>query len=133
MQIIDTPLFVKTHDFILWLFRHTMRFPKHLRHSFTLKLENAVLEFQGALRCGGFAEQSFLTPDVWSPAWTPGPCQEDSRSASGVPEPGCGQQRIETVAGQSGPKTRRWAATRSRIGERRRPPVIVFVRWRDAP
>ena len=28
----DTPLFVKTHDFLLWLIRHTQRFPKNLRH-----------------------------------------------------------------------------------------------------
>jgi len=30
----DTPLFVKTHDFLLWLIRHTQRFPKNLRHSY---------------------------------------------------------------------------------------------------
>ena len=34
----DTPLFVKTHDFLLWLLGCTQRFPKHLRHSYTLKL-----------------------------------------------------------------------------------------------
>jgi hypothetical protein len=49
MKTIDTPLFVKTHDFILWLFRHTMRFPKNLRHSFTLKLETIALEFEQSL------------------------------------------------------------------------------------
>ena len=45
----DTPLFVKTHDFLLWLIRHTQRFPKNLRHSYTLKLENIVFEFQESI------------------------------------------------------------------------------------
>jgi hypothetical protein len=30
----DTPLFVKTHDFLLWLISHTQRFPKNMRRSF---------------------------------------------------------------------------------------------------
>ena len=30
MHLPDTPLFVKTHDFLLWLIRHTQRFPKNL-------------------------------------------------------------------------------------------------------
>lgn len=38
MALPTTPLFVKTHDFLLWLIRHTQRFPKNLRHSYTLKL-----------------------------------------------------------------------------------------------
>ena len=33
MALPTTPLFVKTHDFLLWLLRHTQRFPKNLRHS----------------------------------------------------------------------------------------------------
>ncbi len=49
MKTIDTPLFVKTHDFIVWLFRHTMRFQKNLRHSLSLKLENCALDFEHAL------------------------------------------------------------------------------------
>ena len=49
MTIPDTPLFVKTHDFLLWLLRHTQRFPKNLRHSYTLKLENVGFEFQESL------------------------------------------------------------------------------------
>ncbi len=49
MAVPDTPLFVKTHDFLIWLIRHTQRFPKNLRHSFTLKLENLALEFHEAI------------------------------------------------------------------------------------
>jgi len=49
VNVPTTPLFVKTHDFLLWLIRHTQRFPKNLRHSYTLKLENVALEFQEAI------------------------------------------------------------------------------------
>ncbi len=45
----DTPLFVKTHDFTLWLFQHTGRFPKHLRHTYTNRLESLALDFEEAL------------------------------------------------------------------------------------
>ena len=45
----NTPLFVNTHDFLLWLLRHSQRFPKNLRHSYTLRLETAGFEFQEAL------------------------------------------------------------------------------------
>jgi hypothetical protein len=48
----DTPLFVKTHDFMLWLIRHTTRFPKNLRHTYTHKLEAAALDFQEAILMG---------------------------------------------------------------------------------
>ncbi len=47
-----TPLFVKTHDFLLWLIRHSQRFPKNLRHSYTLKLKIVALEFQEAILMG---------------------------------------------------------------------------------
>ena len=45
----DTPLFVKTHDFLVWLLERTQRFPKNLRQSYTLKLENAAFDFQEAI------------------------------------------------------------------------------------
>jgi hypothetical protein len=48
MTGLDTPLFVKTHDFILWLLKHSMRFPKALRHTFTNRLEQAAFDFQQA-------------------------------------------------------------------------------------
>jgi hypothetical protein len=45
----DTPLFVKTHDFLLWLIQHTQRFPKNLRQSYTLKLETMGFDFQESI------------------------------------------------------------------------------------
>jgi hypothetical protein len=42
-------LFVKTHDFNVWLLQHTQRFARHLRHSYTNRLETAALEFEEAL------------------------------------------------------------------------------------
>ena len=44
-----TPLFVNTHDCNVWLCQHTQRFPKHLRHSYTNRLESSALEFEEAL------------------------------------------------------------------------------------
>ena len=49
MNLPDTPLFVKTHDFVLWLLRHTQRFPKNLRHSYTNRVEGAAFEFEELL------------------------------------------------------------------------------------
>ncbi len=49
MRMPDTPLFVKTHDFLVWLLRHTQRFPRNLRHSYTVKLETMGFDFQEAL------------------------------------------------------------------------------------
>jgi hypothetical protein len=49
MKIPNTPLFVKTHDFLVWLLRHSQRFPKNLRQSYTIRLENTAFEFQEAL------------------------------------------------------------------------------------
>ena len=49
MAILNTPLFVKTHDFVLWLIRHTQRFPKNLRHTLSHKLEWTAIELQQTL------------------------------------------------------------------------------------
>ena len=49
MKAPQTPLFVKTHDFIVWLLKHTNRFPKNLRHSYTNRLEGTALDFQEAI------------------------------------------------------------------------------------
>lgn len=49
MSVPHTPLFVKTHDFIVWLIRHTQRFAKNLRHSFTNRLENLAFDFEQSL------------------------------------------------------------------------------------
>ena len=42
-----TPLFVRTYDFILWLFPHTAKFPRTRRHTLTNRLERVSLDFQG--------------------------------------------------------------------------------------
>jgi len=34
---------------MVWLLRHTQRFPKHLRHSYTNRLELLGLEFEEAI------------------------------------------------------------------------------------
>jgi hypothetical protein len=55
MQPIETPLFVKTHDWNLWLLQRTQRFPKHLRHSYTNRLEGLAFEFEECLLRGNAA------------------------------------------------------------------------------
>ena len=45
----ESPLFVKTQDYVLWLFRHTARFPKQYRHTLTQRIEQGALEFQRCL------------------------------------------------------------------------------------
>ena len=49
MNSIETPLFFKTHDLNVWLLLHTQRFPRHLRHSYTQRLENLAFEFEECL------------------------------------------------------------------------------------
>jgi len=49
MQIAETPLLVKTHDFNVWLLNHTRRFPKHFRHTLTERLEILALDFEQSL------------------------------------------------------------------------------------
>jgi hypothetical protein len=48
----ESPLFVKTRDYIVWLFQHTAKFPRQYRHTLTERLECGALEFQ---RCLGAA------------------------------------------------------------------------------
>ena len=49
MKTPNTPLFVKTHDFNVWLLNHTRRFPKHFRYSLTQRIENLAFEFEECL------------------------------------------------------------------------------------
>jgi hypothetical protein len=42
----ELPLFVKTHDWNVWLLQRTQRFPRHLRHSYTDRLENLAFDFE---------------------------------------------------------------------------------------
>ena len=45
----ESPLFVKTRDFAVWLLQHTSKFPRQYRHSLTERVENAALELLEAL------------------------------------------------------------------------------------
>ncbi|MFC1735169.1 diversity-generating retroelement protein Avd [Candidatus Hydrogenedentota bacterium] len=62
--MIETPIFVKTYDFTLWLFNTTAKFPKHLRHSLTERIEKEILDFTAHLiranRTRGRQRQSSL-------------------------------------------------------------------------
>jgi len=46
MAIPTTPLFVKCHDFNVWLLNRTQRFPKNLRHTYTARLETQAFKFE---------------------------------------------------------------------------------------
>jgi hypothetical protein len=48
----ESPLFAKTHDFLVWLFQHTAKFPRQYRHTLTERLETSALHFE---RCLGRA------------------------------------------------------------------------------
>lgn len=45
----DTPIFIKTYDWSLWLFQKTSGFPKRFRHTLTHRLESDTLELEGLL------------------------------------------------------------------------------------
>lgn len=48
----ESPLFVKTRDFIVWLFQHSAKFPRQYRHTLTERLESSAMTFQRCLgRC----------------------------------------------------------------------------------
>jgi four helix bundle protein len=42
----ESPIFARTHDFILWLLPHTMNFPRSQRFVLTKRLQDAALDFQ---------------------------------------------------------------------------------------
>ncbi len=41
----QSPIFVKTEAFIVWLFGHTAKFPKHERFRLALEIDRALLAF----------------------------------------------------------------------------------------
>lgn len=49
MRAEETPVFVRTYDFIRWLLPHSAKFPRVRRHTLTNRLELSVLDLQGAL------------------------------------------------------------------------------------
>ncbi|MBN1220858.1 MAG: diversity-generating retroelement protein Avd [Anaerolineae bacterium] len=42
----ESPIFGRTHDFIMWLLPHTMNFPRSQRFVLTRRLQDAALDFQ---------------------------------------------------------------------------------------
>jgi hypothetical protein len=42
----ESPIFVRTHDFVLWLLPHTMNFPRSQRFVLTRRLQDTALDFQ---------------------------------------------------------------------------------------
>ena len=45
----ESPIFVKTYDFTLWLLEHTIKFPKSQRFVMAKRLEEAALNFYDLL------------------------------------------------------------------------------------
>jgi hypothetical protein len=45
----QSPIFIKTEAFMLWLLQHTSRFPKHERFRLAKHIDDAVLEFHACL------------------------------------------------------------------------------------
>ena len=63
----ESPLFVKTHDFLVWLFQATAKFPKNLRQSLTLDLEKSALAFRRWIGRARRAKGS-LRKEAWDEA-----------------------------------------------------------------
>ena len=40
----QSPILARAHDLLLWLLPHTARWPKHLRHSLTLRVEAEAID-----------------------------------------------------------------------------------------
>ena len=72
-----TPLFVKTHDFNLWLFQHTQRFPKQLRHTY---YGSSALDLN-LVKATTNVQQEWRTPPLWGVAASP-PYLHDGRASS---------------------------------------------------
>ena len=49
MAVENLPIFVKSYDFILWTFGHTAKFPKSVRFSLAVGIENDLLEMLKAV------------------------------------------------------------------------------------
>lgn len=45
----ESPLFIKTYDFTVWLLEHTIKFPKSQRFVMAKRIEEAVLNFYDLL------------------------------------------------------------------------------------
>jgi len=65
----ESPIFVRTHDFILWLLPCTMNFPRSQRFTLTKRLQDAALDFQeciieAALSQGGQKAERLQVADI---------------------------------------------------------------------
>ena len=65
----ESPIFVRTHDFILWLLPRTMSFPRSQRFVLTKRLQDAALDFQeriieAALNRGRQQEEQLERADI---------------------------------------------------------------------
>jgi hypothetical protein len=47
----QSPIFVKTEAFMLWLLQHTAKFPKHERFRLAKRIDDALLDFHACLLC----------------------------------------------------------------------------------
>lgn len=66
----ESPLFVKTRDFVVWLFQHTAKFPKQYRHTLTERLESSALEFQRSLGRASILKASEALADADLELWS---------------------------------------------------------------
>lgn len=65
----ESPIFARTHDFILWLLPHTMNFPRSQRFVLTKRLQDTALDFQeciveAALSQGAQQAERLQTADI---------------------------------------------------------------------
>lgn len=45
----QSPIFVKTEAFLLWLLQHTAKFPKHERFRLAKRIDDAMMDFHACL------------------------------------------------------------------------------------
>lgn len=53
----QSPLFIKTESFMLWLFDHTQKFPKSERFRLAKRIDDYLLDFYEALVCASKSQQ----------------------------------------------------------------------------
>ena len=49
----ESPLFVRSHDFLLWLLPQVQKFPRVYRFSLAERIQNAVMDFQDLIIAAG--------------------------------------------------------------------------------
>jgi hypothetical protein len=56
----QSPIFVKTEVFMLWLFNHTTKFPKHERFRLAKRLDDSVFGFHEAILRAAQGDKLYL-------------------------------------------------------------------------